>query len=327
MAQPGLRELTAARRAPGAPALSVVIPTRDRPGALEETLAGLDEQRCEPADVELIVVDNAPGAPTAARVAERRGRLPLRALAQPTPGPAAARNAGARAARAPVLLLLGDDMRPASSGLLAGHMALHAADPRPALGVLGRIEWRPDKPVSPFMHWLEHGGPQFDYASLAAGPVPAARSFYTSHVSVKAQALAAVGGFDERFPFAAVEDVEIGLRLERAGLELVYHDELVVQHDHQYAPAGFAARQERVGASARLLFELHGDRALLPTPSWTWALHRAARPALAALASRPLRPPLRERVWAALAMAGYASGWARSAAVLRGGGHLPGWAR
>ena len=314
---PTLAELPPVRTQPGAPALSVVIPTLDRFDTLLDTLAALDEQTCEPGQVEVVVIDNGPDGATAARLAEHAGRLPRQVISEPTPGPAAARNTGVRAAAAPVVLLLGDDMRPADGGLLGHHLELHAADPRAAFAVLGRVAWRPDKPVTPFMHWLEHGGPQFDFDALAPGRIPAARSFYTSHVSLKVAALDAVGGFDERFPFAAVEDIEIGLRLEQAGLELVYHPELLVHHDHLYVPNGFAARQARVGASARLMKELHGSRGLLPEPRWSWPLHRAARPLLEALATRPLRPGMRDRVWAALAMAGYARGWESGPAGLR----------
>jgi GT2 family glycosyltransferase len=305
---------------PAAPRLTVVIPTRDRRDALADTLAALDRQRYEPDRVEVVVVDNGPGGATAAALAGREGRLPVRAVVEPAPGPAAARNTGVRHARAPVVLFLGDDMRPAGDRLLSRHIDLHAADPRPAFAVLGRVTWRPDKPVTAFMHWLEHGGPQFDFDALEPGRVSAARNFYTSHVSVKAAALEAVGGFDERFPFAAVEDIEIGLRLERAGLELVYHRELLVEHDHPYAPQGFRERQARVGASARLMEELHPAHGLLPAPRWSWPLHRAARPLLEALAGRRLPAGRRERVWAALAMAGYAEGWARGPELLNRAG-------
>jgi hypothetical protein len=225
-----------------------------------------------------------------------------------------------RRAAAPVVLFLGDDTRPADPGVLAAHVRLHAEDPRPAAAVLGLIRWRPDRPVTPFMHWLEHGGPQFNFDALSAGPVSPARSFYTPHVSVKKAALEAVGGFDERFPFAALEDVELGLRLERAGLVLVYHPEMLVEHDHPYVASGFGARQERVGASARLMTDIHGDVGyLLGRPRWSWPAHRLARPFLEELADRPLRPGMREYVWTALAISGFATGWRRASEVLASG--------
>src|SRR5690349_8685324 len=160
----------------GAPALSVLIPTLDRPDALDDTLAALDRQQCDEQQVEIVVVDNAPDGATAARLAGRRGRLPFRLVREPARGPAAARNAGLRAARAPVVLSLGDDTRPADDDLLARHIALHAADPRPAFAVLGRIAWRPDRPITPFMEWLERG-PQFNFGALQSGEVDVARNF------------------------------------------------------------------------------------------------------------------------------------------------------
>ena len=298
-------------------ALSVVIPTLNRFDALDDTLIALDAQACDPQDVEVVVVDNGRDGATASSSPHARDGCRCGCCTSQPRAPRGPQHRGPRRPAAPVVLLLGDDMRPADAGLLGHHLELHAADPRPEFAVLGRVAWRPDKPVTPFMHWLEHGGPQFDFDALRPGPIPAARSFYTSHVSLKVAALDAVGGFDERFPFAAVEDIEIGLRLEAAGLELVYHPELLVHHDHLYVPNGFAARQARVGASARLMKELHGSRGLLPEPRWSWPLHRTARPLLEALATRPLRPGLRARVWAALAMAGYAQGWRSGIADLR----------
>jgi GT2 family glycosyltransferase len=165
------------------------------------------------------------------------------------------------------------------------------------------------------MEWLERG-PQFNFGALEPGEVDVARNFYTSHLSVKRAAFEALGGFDIRFPFAAVEDIEMGFRMQQAGLRLEYHPELLVLHDHVYVPRGFSRRQVKVGASARLMSQLHAGHDLLPRPRWSWALHIAALPLLEALAVRPLRPDLRERVWDALALAGYARGWLRASKTL-----------
>jgi glycosyltransferase involved in cell wall biosynthesis len=283
--------------------LSVVIPTRDRLPALLETLGRLDTQIVDAADVELIVVDNGSvdGTPEAVRKAS--WRLPLTVLAEPKPGPAAARNRGVEAARAPVILFLGDDTRPADDSLLAAHLRLHDEDQRPGAAVLGTVTWRPDKPVTPFMRWLEASGVQFGFGDVGAGPVDAARYFYTSHVSLKRAALKAAGAFDERFPYAAVEDSELGWRLQRDGLDLRYHPELVVYHDHPYEPSDLARRQECVGRSARLMHELHPELTMFASPRWTWPILSASVPLLSALAAHT------PRVWEPLSMAAYVRGW------------------
>jgi glycosyltransferase involved in cell wall biosynthesis len=294
--------------------LSVVIPTKDRAPALARTLAALEAQQAGDASVEAIVVDNGSGDGT---IDQMRGRaanaaIPIRLLEQPDGGPAAARNAGVKAAVGEVLLFLGDDTEPEGPGLLRAHLDLHAARPEETYGVLGRITWSPRSPVTPFMRWLENGGPQFHYAELNSGPVDAASYFYSSHASVKRSLFERLGGFDERFPTAAVEDTELGARLADAELELDYHPELLVLHDHPTTPAQSLRRSVAVGRSAALYNRLRPER---PHPGvqapqgLAWSAVRAATPLLGALARVPLPRAMHERVWLAMTRAGYARGY------------------
>jgi GT2 family glycosyltransferase len=294
--------------------LSVVIPTKDRVAALTRTLDALEGQRADGAELEVLVIDNGSGDGTLDVVRRRAARSPLalRLLEQPAGGPAAARNAGAARASGEVLLFLGDDTEPADADLLRGHLDLHAARPEPAYGVLGRITWSPRAPVTPFMRWLENGGPQFHYGELEAGPVDPGSYFYSSHASVKRALFERVGGFDERFPTAAVEDTELGVRLAEAGLELDYHPELLVLHDHPTTPAQSRRRSVAVGRSAALYNELHPDRphpAIQAPRGLAWSAVRLAEPLLGAAARLPLPRGLRERVWLAMTRAGYAHGY------------------
>ena len=294
--------------------LSVVIPTKDRATALARTLAALEAQQVGNADVEAIVVDNGSSDGTLAQVRERAegAAIPIRLLEQSVGGPAAARNAGVEAAGGDVVLFLGDDTEPDGTGLLRAHLDLHAARPEQTYGVLGRISWSPRSPVTPFMRWLENGGPQFHYAELEPGPVDAASYFYSSHASVKRSLFERAGGFDERFPTAAVEDTELGVRLADAGLELDYHPELLVLHDHSTTPAQSLRRSVAVGRSAALYNQLRPER---PHPGiqaphgLAWSAVRAAAPLLGALGRLPLPKGLRERVWLAMTRGGYARGY------------------
>jgi glycosyltransferase involved in cell wall biosynthesis len=294
--------------------LSVVIPTKDRAAALARTLDALEAQQAGDAKLEAIVIDNGSSDGTVAQVQQRadNNALPIRLLEQPDGGPAAARNAGAAAAGGEVLLFLGDDTEPADENLLRAHLDLHATRPEPGYGVLGRITWTPRQPVTPFMRWLENGGPQFSYGLLEAGPVDAASYFYSSHASLKRAIFEQVGGFDVRFPTAAVEDTELGVRLADAGLELDYHPQLLVLHDHPTTPAQSLRRSVAVGRSAALYNQLRPDR---PHPGVqaprgpAWSAVRAAAPLLGALARLPLPKGLRERVWLAMTRGGYARGY------------------
>ncbi len=294
--------------------LSVVIPTKDRAEALGRTLDALEAQEAGGATLEAVVVDNGSNDGTLEQVRAREadGGLSIRLLEQPEGGPAAARNAGVAAASGEVLLFLGDDTEPEDRGLLRAHLDLHAARPEPTYGVLGRITWTPRKPVTPFMRWLENGGPQFHYCDLAPGPVDAASYFYSSHASVKRAFFERVGGFDERFPTAAVEDTELGVRLADAGFELDYHPELLVLHDHPTTPEQSLRRSIAVGRSAALYNRLRPDRphAGVQAPKGVaWSAVRIAEPILGALTRLPLPSGARERVWLAMTRAGYARGY------------------
>ncbi len=278
------------------------------------TLDALEAQIDRQEGVEAIVVDNGSAEDALARLRSRLAdcTAPIRLLEHPQAGPAAARNAGAAAAEGDVLLFLGDDTEPAEPGLLRAHLRLHAANPQPTYGVLGRITWTPRRPVTPFMRWLENGGPQFHYYELGAGPVDAARYFYSSHASIKRSLFERLGGFDERFPSAAVEDTELGVRLAEAGLELDYHPELLVLHDHPTTPQQSLRRSIAVGRSAALYNRLHPDRphdGVQAPRGAAWAAIRVAKPLLAALAHLPLPAGLREHVWVAMTRAGYARGY------------------
>jgi GT2 family glycosyltransferase len=294
--------------------LSVVIPTKNRLGALTRTLAALEAQQVDGTSVEAIVIDNGSSDDTVEQVRNRAtgAAIPIRLLEQPNGGPAAARNRGVEVASGEIVLFLGDDTEPDGPNLLRAHFELHAARPDEAYGVLGRITWNPRNPVTPFMHWLENGGPQFHYSELTAGPVDASNYFYSSHVSIKRSLFERVGGFDERFPAAAVEDTELGVRLAEAGLELDYHPDLLVLHDHPTTPAQSLHRSVTVGRSAALYNRLRPDRphpAVQAPHGPAWSVIRAVEPLLAATSRLPLPRGPRERVWLAMTRAGYARGY------------------
>ncbi|HEY7951031.1 MAG TPA: glycosyltransferase [Solirubrobacterales bacterium] len=294
--------------------ITVVIPTKDRAPVLGRTLAALEAQQMGDAGIEVIVVDNGSSDDTVERVRRLAGgtEVPIVLIEHPDGGPAAARNTAAAAASGDVLLFLGDDTEPDGRGLLRAHLDLHAARPQDTYGVLGRIAWSPRSPVTPFMHWLENGGPQFHYFELEPGAVDAASYFYSSHASLKRSLFERVGGFDERFPGAAVEDTELGVRLADAGLELDYHPDLLVLHDHPTTPEQSLRRSVAVGRSAALYNRLRPDRphpGVQPPRGVTWSAVRLAAPLIGALARLPLPGGVRERVWLAMTRAGYAQGY------------------
>lgn len=295
--------------------LSVVIPTRDRPERLRETLAGLGRQVLEPDSTEILVVDNGsdPGSGSDCRPApepDAEGPVVIRFLREPQPGASAARNLALREARGHVILFLSDDTPPASDDLLTSHLELHRVHPEPEYAVLGRIDWDPGLEVSAFMDWLSRSGFLFSYDRLRPGPVPPSTNFISSHVSAKCSILRKVGAFDERFPYL-MEDVELGIRLQVEGLSLSYHPELVVHHDHPQTLEGFLERMFEVGVAARRLHALWPDDAPpeVQRPRPRWVLYPPLD--LTARAALEVNPPERftERAWNLRVMAAYVRGY------------------
>jgi GT2 family glycosyltransferase len=289
--------------------LSIIIPTRNRRERLFETLAALDRQRLDGARVELVVVDNGSSDGTLEALKERRGALQLMGTSEPREGASFARNRALQLARAPLVLLFGDDMVPEGEGLVAGHLAAHRERPEADYGVLGQVRWA--EPVDPFMRWLEAAGFQFSFDHIEAGPVDPAAYLYSSHASLKKQAILDAGGFDaERFPYL-MEDTELGIRLRREGFVLDYRPELLVHHHHPQTLRRYARRMRVIGAAARRLHDLHPGEVpeQITEPGAKGPLYRPAAIVGRLLLAAGVRGQQRERAWTAVLMAAYARGW------------------
>ncbi|HEV2813067.1 MAG TPA: glycosyltransferase, partial [Solirubrobacteraceae bacterium] len=225
------------------PQLSVVIPTLGRSVALPEALARLDVQEGAPPFEVLVVADaNAPPVDAAALRAER-------------PGASAARNVGLRAAAAPLVLFLGDDIL-ASPRLVATHVAWHERLPDERVAVLGHVRWARRLRRTAFMAWLERGI-QTDYGSID-GDRAGWGHFYTTNVSVKRAFALAADGFDEDLPFL-YEDLDLARRLHDLGLDLRYAREAEAEHLHPAALEDWGARMEAVGRAERAFAAKHPD--------------------------------------------------------------------
>ncbi|MFX1767399.1 glycosyltransferase [Paraburkholderia sp. A1RI-2L] len=223
--------------------ISVVVPTYRRPELLERCLGALCAQDLEPADYEIIVCDDGPEAATRASVERTAALHARRGLAiryvpvHETQGPAAARNAGWRAARAPCLAFTDDDTLPQPGWLRAGLAALEHA---PAAA--GRI-------VVPL------GAAPSDYERDASGLAQA--EFATANAFVRHEALAALGGFDERFTSAWREDSDLHFALLRAGARIARAEDAVVVHPVRPARWGASLAQQRKSRFEALLFRKH----------------------------------------------------------------------
>ncbi len=172
------------------------------------------------------------------------------------PGLSANRNAGWRAAEAPLVLFTDNDTIP-DPGLVAAHLAWHAREPEPEAAVLGHVRWAREVRVTPFMHWLDHGV-QFDYPAIEGTEAGWGR-FYGANVSAKREFVELVGGFDEvRLPYG-YEDLDFGYRAHARGLRLLYNRDAVVEHLREYDLPFFKRRVRRIAFAERRFVAKHPE--------------------------------------------------------------------
>lgn len=245
---------TAAASSPTAPAapvastpdVSVVVPTWRRPDLLERCLSALTHQTLAPERYEIVVCDDGPDEATrevarrfAAAQSERGLRidyLPIRA----TQGPAAARNAGWRHARAPVIAFTDDDTIPDAHWLERG-LAVLTDGVSAAAGTI--VVPLPPQPT--------------DYEADASGLARA--EFATANAFVRRAALVAVGGFDERFTAAWREDSDLQFALMRIGARIARAHDAIVLHPVRPARWGVSLSQQKKSRFEALLYNKHRD--------------------------------------------------------------------
>jgi hypothetical protein len=281
----------AADRAPG---YSVVIPTVGRE-SLARTLESLAAAE-GPLPERVVLVDDR-GSLRAAVPAGLAGRvLVLRGAGR---GPAAARNAGWRAVSSDWVAFLDDDVEvgPRWPAELAGDLA--AADP-----AVGGVQGRLTVPAPT-------GRPPTDWERNVSG-LSTAR-WATADMAYRRSALAAAGGFDERFTIAYREDADLALRVLGAGLTL-RRGRRNSTHPVRPAPWWISLRTQKGNAFDPLMDRLHGPgwRERAGVPPGRRARHLAIT---TMLGLGILGAVTGKRRAATLALAGWAAGTAELAAA------------
>ncbi|HEX4490320.1 MAG TPA: glycosyltransferase [Acidimicrobiia bacterium] len=201
---------------PHPPEISVVIPTFCRANRLRRLVAALEQQTLARDRFEVVVVDNAStdDTPRALRELVARSPLTLRTLVETTPGPAATRNAGWKAARGEVIAFVDDDCVPDPDWLSSGLDAMRA-DAR--LGVVQGQTRKPEgEPLGDWSVWRQ-----------ITAPTP---YFEACNIFYRRAALAETPGFDEGIGNYG-EDCAAGWAVIAAGWRRGFAEAALAYHD------------------------------------------------------------------------------------------------
>lgn len=227
------------------PEVSVVVPTRDRPGPLSASLTALEQQTARA--FEIVVVDDGsrdPGAVAAVVAGAPRARL-LRGGGR---GPAAARNLGAAVARAPVVCFTDDDCRPSPGWIDA---LARSIDAGAAVAAGPTRNGRPGDPYGTASQTITNHlvGASFDPPGrVAFAP--------TSNLACRAEVHGSLP-FDESYPLAAGEDRDWCARLADHDIAIAFQPSAEVTHHQDLSLGRFWRQQVRYGRGA---FRCHRDR-------------------------------------------------------------------
>ncbi len=251
--------------------ISIVIPTYNRLDRLRYVIPSILASDLRADAYEVVVADSRSNDGTDAYLASVAKRAPnVRHVPGDYSGRAAARNAGIAAARAPLVLFTDADII-ASTDLLSRHLDRHADGvPRAVVGL--------EVQVASFDDYLE----QSRYPERRRRLHPPSRKrlswlyFMTGNASVPLAQLRAVGSFDESFTGYGHEDLELGYRLQHAGLPIVYDARAVNYHWHPVPYEEQKGRMELAGRSTARFFRKHpaiGVRARLGMTPVSLGLH------------------------------------------------------
>jgi GT2 family glycosyltransferase len=205
------------------PQFSIIVPVFDQAELLAHCLKSIRGSHFD--DYELLVSDDGtPDAGAILHIAEQYGAKLVRSDVRK--GSAAARNRAARVAAGDKLAFFDADvtLHPDTLGRLARAFEGDA----PPQAVIGSYDNRPvaRNRTSQFRNLL--------HAHVHQRSHPEARTFWTACGAISRERFQELGGFDEKYDGPQIEDVELGLRLHRAGGRILLAPEIQVTHHKRW---------------------------------------------------------------------------------------------
>ncbi len=232
------------------PTVSIITVTKNRADLLDRNLRSLLGQLGGPD--EIIVVDNGSTDTTGRTIASYRKKLPIKAVEHPHGSFPELYNAGVSHAVGDIVAFLDDDCA-AGRGFVDRIRRAHRECPNAV--IQGKTESVPKGNIfaeimgDHYRNWLQtmqtHGNRM--------------RTFDNKNASLPRTLFLRFGGFSQAMSRGS-EDIELGLRLTKAGVPIFFDPTILAYHFERTTFSGFLAQHRRIAASEGYL-----DRTLDPT--------------------------------------------------------------
>jgi GT2 family glycosyltransferase len=231
-----------------APAMTVLIPSRERPERLRRCLESILRCAYPPERLQVLVVDNAPTSNATHELLEsyRQAGAPVRYAREDAPGSASARNRGLSEVESELVAMTDDDVIVDEHWLAAIAQAFAAY---PQASCVTGLLLPADLDTPPQLWFEQYGGFSrgFDrrvFDLRANRPVGESVYPWTAGIfgtgnnfSFRTEALREIGGFDPALgngtPALGGVDSEMLLRTILSGHTIVYEPEALVHHAHR----------------------------------------------------------------------------------------------
>ena len=233
---------------------SVIIPTRNRPRAVESCLDALAAQTLPAGSFEVIVVDDGSKPPLAVDPKRWAAKFDLKVIRQQNTGPAGARNRGVAEARGEFLAFTDDDCLPTPTWLETLIAALGANSE--ALvggstfnGLKGDIFAETSQLLIEMVYEHFNRNPANAYF------------FASNNMACLKNCFSKLGGFDVAFPWAGAEDREFCDRWRIQKWPLLWEQTARIEHRHAQSLPRFLRLYWRYGQGAFLYHAKRNKRA------------------------------------------------------------------
>lgn len=240
--------------------VSVIFATYNRSDVLEDVLNKWREVKAvSKYEFEIICSDDA-STDNTVDILLNANDLPITILKNEKGGAGPARNAALKVAKGKIVIFTGDDMFPNPEFINQHYQNyLKFGD---KVATLGRIDWHKDIKLNHLMyHITDIGCEQFGFIGLPPYQLIDFRHFYTSNISVPKTLLDSLDvHFRTDFDKYGFEDIELGYRLQKAGMKIYYDPSIVIEHHHIYSSVEkFCIRQETAGEELVVFNDMYSD--------------------------------------------------------------------